>query len=308
MHLQIPDPYDGRLTDRWLSGYAKRRRLAKRIVSTPGAYSAVSLAAKLLRYLARLNALVHMVRRDANQELSIRNAAQDTGGNPVSYGSGYGYENEETDFGYQKEVLHDLSRGARSKHWPILLEGLTELDRLIEKLELKRVVNFGVALAHIDDQLAQKYSDVDFIGIDRAPSVKAFNEKQYERPNMTFLAADIMDWVDGQESLEGALFVNMRTIMQLPERFVREYYGRLYERGAAGIYSAEPYGIPRETDSIFLMDYERKPSVHYRDGMWLHNYPEILTSAGFEVIRAEYVDVPWRDEDQRTFVISAKRQ
>lgn len=307
MRANIPDPYDPPLSDQWLAGYAKRRRIAKKVVNTPGAYTAVSALANLFLQIGRLGTKVRMVARDAGQEQSIREMNTNADVNPVDYGSGFGFDEEPDDYDYQQYILKDLKAGRRSKHLPTLQRGFDETSRLIQKLSIKRVVNFGVALAWMDDKLAANYPNVEFIGIDRAPSVKRFNEEHYNRPNLMFVAADINEWIDQQDSLEGDLFVNMRTMLNFPESFVRDYYKKVYNGGAAGIYCLEDYGIPRETDAIYRLDYDYRPSVHYRNRVIMHNYPEMLDSAGFSVIFADVFENWWQDEDQRAIELSAKR-
>lgn len=307
MSANVPSPYDPPLSERWLAGYAKRRRLAKRIANVPGAYSLVAALAKLFMHIGRFGALVRMVHRDVGQEFSVREHDKNKAGNPVDYGSGYGFDSEADDFSYLELMQTDLRAGARSKHLPTFQRGFNEISRLIHTLEIERVVNFGVALAWMDDRLAELYPNVEFVGIDRALSIKAFNDEAYHRPNLSFVAADVNDWLAKQGSLKGHLCVNMRTMLNFPEGFVRAYYRNIYGRGAAGVYCLEDYGIPRETDKIYPLDFERKPSVHYRNRIMMHNYPEIIASAGFTVTRVEFFENWWQDEDQRYVELSATR-
>jgi hypothetical protein len=215
-----------------------------------------------------------------------------------AFGSGYGYEDEREDIRVALFYKEEFETGRFSaKETPILNQAVKrELAEILERdsaRRIKRVVNFGACYAHIDAQLARRHPEVDFVGLDRASAVRDLNMLDFGSvPNLSFVSADILEWIDAQETMEGTLFFSVRTQVLLPREFLRTMYASLSAKGCSRISLFEPYGLSRQTNNLEVSADELSVSHLYRDTMFIHNYRGIGLEQGFHIENHSFLKTP----------------
>jgi hypothetical protein len=219
----------------------------------------------------------------------------------------YGYTNSldelKTALGYKNEIERGFPRPGESKelyrHTELILSDLLE--------EAKYLVNFGVCYAYIDSILALKYPDVQIIGIDRSKFTKLLNEGDFSpKKNMQFVADDVMTFLANKD-FENGVFFHTRTCCLLPKSFIELLYKEVAKAGFSQIVCIEQVGISRQTGVPYKFSNNDQPSVAFRWGMYIHNYPALLTKAGYTVTRAELLKTDHPHSDYRMLSITASR-
>jgi hypothetical protein len=261
-----------------------------------------------------LDDVIYRVIRRTYSERTCRNnlaEAKANGGgvSAADFGSGYGYPDPEEDrriaLFYKKEAE---SGQYSARETPVLNAHVIDvISTLLARGTIRRVVNFGVCYAEVDASLAQRFPSVSFTGIDRSPAIKEINEQSFALPNLKFIAADVLAWIAQQGDLSDCLLFHMRTATLLPKPFIVELYRLAAERHLTAICGFETYGFSRELDDWYEQDPFDKPSVLYRDDMYLHNYVGILAGLGYGVERLNYVKTPHVDADYRIQSFTAER-
>ena len=181
------------------------------------------------------------------------------------------------------------------------------LTDLFSTTEIKTFVNFGVSYAHIDSVIASKFSEINFIGIDRSILTKAFNESKFDHlRNLQFINNDIFHFLD-KNKVERGVFFHTRTLCLLPKVFIERLYKAVASTKFQYIVCVEQIGISRQTFQPYQFSEEDQPSVAFRGEMFIHNYPALLKSAGFSIERSELVKTDHPHEDYHFISITAKR-
>jgi hypothetical protein len=251
-----------------------------------------------------LDDVIYRIKRWTYSEQTCRaNLGRANGGgiSAVDFGSGYGYPDPEEDRRIALFYKREAESGQYSaRETPILNAHVVDtISAVLAQGRTRRVVNFGVCYAEVDAALAARFPAVSFIGIDRSPAIKEINEQSFHLSNLTFVAGDVLAWIDQQSDLSDTLLFHMRTATLLPKPFVVELYRLAADRKLAAICGFETYGFSRELDSWYEQDTADKPSVLYRDDMYLHNYVGILVALGYRVDRLNYIKTPHVDADYR---------
>ena len=217
----------------------------------------------------------------------IRSQRGSDSGKSTAFGSGFGYA-AETDELYYAKSYRDTS--SKEQFWSSLSEtpaayreAAFAVQGAINILRPKTVIDFGVSYGWVENHLAETNKDVNFIGIDRSTLTSDFNDNLFSKPNLSFLAADIFAHLDTRSDWSDTVLFHMRTLTLLPQDFCENFYKTLARKNFLGIVGIEQYGLSRETLTPFVPRTEQQPSVRFRSGMHLHNYPHMLRSAGFEV-------------------------
>lgn len=297
-HLTVKPPF------RWWVRY----RLAK---ATAHFLERAPLVAKLSRYVGYK--LIHFANVGANYKASDKNVGllekNEETANRV--GSPYGY-NEimelETVLTYHSQLMDKNFENVRSESPALYREAVNTLGKLFKSdPEVTSMLDFGVALGHMNSILARQFERVKFFGIDRSPLVKACNEVIYsDVKNLFFEAGDVFDLIRLKDFKSGVLF-HARTILILPPSFVKKLYAEVYKAGFKYIVGFEQIGVSRQTNKPYAFSDEPKPSLHYRSFMTIHNYPALLKEAGFKVEEIDLVKTNHPHEDLRIVKFVAKR-
>ena len=184
-----------------------------------------------------------------------------------------------------------------------------QIESLREALshgKIKRVFNFGICYAHVDAILAQEFPEIQFSGIDLSPHNKAFNDCEFGHiPNLEIITGDVFsNWQS--DDFNGALLFHSRTLVLLPKIFIKKLYSAAKTAGFEWIMGFEQNGLSEETLSPFTFDLTDRPSVYWRDGMYLHNYLAIAEEAGFKVKTAENFKTNHTSPDYRVLTFLAR--
>ncbi len=93
---------------------------------------------------------------------------------------------------------------------PVLYEqAIQKIHHLFEKDQnIKSFLNFGVSYAHVDSILAKMHPEIHFVGIDRAPFTKLYNENYFSQiQNLEFVAGDVLEFLNtAEKKFENGVF------------------------------------------------------------------------------------------------------
>lgn len=156
--------------------------------------------------------------------------------------------------------------------------------------DIRTFVNFGVFCAEPDRRVAERYSDVRFVGVDREQSTKRLNERAFEVPNLSFEAADILDALPGAvERSAGhvALFHGRTTTLMYPAA-VRAVYRRAAELGVRYIALFENWALSRSELRYFEPDGLPRDAIACHEVMLIHDYARYLDESGYSVVESTY--------------------
>ena len=113
--------------------------------------------------------------------------------------------------------------------------------------------------------------------MDRGLFTKLYNENLFnEIKNLEFKSVDIFDFLKNEKNAGNSVFFHMRTMPYLPPSFVSKLYKAVFAAGYKYIVGVEQVGISRVTYQDFDFSEELRPSVIFRDEMFIHNYPGLL--------------------------------
>jgi hypothetical protein len=175
---------------------------------------------------------------------------------------------------------------------------------IIEQGNIKNVFNFGIGFAFIDKQLALKFPNVNFFGIERSMAAKFYNESDGIPSNLKIFAGDVISHLENNV-YENGLFIHIRTALLLPNSFIDNLYSRLENSGFVGLYAVEQLGLSRNTGKAYDFSLQEKKSELFRRHMFIHNYPGILKKYKFEISSFDLLRTNHPHFDYRMLVINA---
>jgi len=226
---------------------------------------------------------------------------------PNKFGSGFGYENATEELkcvmSYNQEVAENFKSPGESRK--LYDHAQTVLKPLLSKVQ--RLINFGVSYAYIDSLLAIQFKNVEFIGIDRSKFTKMYNEHCFNIENLKFVAGDIFDFLEDRTSTDD-IFFHTRTLALLPKSFITKLYTKVQESNFKYIVGMEQIGISRQTGKPYEFSLDDQDSVIYRGPMFIHNYPWLLSQAGYKILNIELVKTDHSHLDYRILSFVAKRE
>lgn len=189
------------------------------------------------------------------------------------------YANEISDPNFSKDSL--------GESYILYQEQLISLRELLKNGGIRKVFNFGVCYAYIDSVLAREFPDVEFWGIDLSPHVKAFNDCEFSHiENLKIFTGDMFKIFE-KNDFSDCVLIHSRTLVLLPSSFIDKLYCFAYKSGFKYIYGFEQHGLSEETRSPFTFDLENRPSIYWRDRMYVHNYLGIANKCGFDILSAD---------------------
>ncbi|KPK42624.1 MAG: hypothetical protein AMJ78_01740 [Omnitrophica WOR_2 bacterium SM23_29] len=269
---------------------------------------------KVLRVMGRIFLFVGDLEKTEGEKLKYLKLLQNDCQNPQSFGSSYGYEDEDGEFrrtlDYHKQLQDKNFKGSKSESELLYKHAIEKIFGIIKSDDqIKNFVNFGVSYAHIDSILAKLYPQIEFLGIDRSRYTKLYNEWAFsDIANMKFIAGDVME-VLLKTKFDNGIFFHMRTLTLLPKSFIEKLYKEVFKSEFRYIIGLEPIGISRQSFRPYEFLEEDRPSILYRGFMFIHNYFGILKRAGFNIVQSELVKTNHPHEDARilSFVGERKR-
>jgi hypothetical protein len=228
------------------------------------------------------------------------------------FGSGYGYDDAAKEFivtaKYHDQLRRQDFEQMASESGVLYQNAVTSVSKLLDRdSSIAEVINFGVCYAHIDSVLAQKHPNTKFIAIDRSDFTKIYNQEFFSNvKNLEFVAGDIFDLLN-ERPLTAPVLFHARTATYVPKTFMEKLYKTAYDRGCKYIVGLEQAGISRQNYKPYEFSEEDQPSVLFRDGFFMHNYPALLLKAGFKVEQIELLKTKHPHEDYRILSFVAKR-
>ena len=245
-------------------------------------------------------------RKRTQLSIELINSSNDS--KPDSFGSNFGYEDDLEEFSvvikYSKSLQNNFENGAGESE--SLYQNINKpVSKVFNNNQIAYFFNFGVSYGYIDSLLAAKYKNVEFIGSDRSVLTKMFNEHRFQSlKNLTFISGDIFNNLK-KDQYDKGVFFHTRTLVLLPKFFIKELYARVKKAGFRTIICFEQIGISRQTLKSYSFSDEDQPSVAYREGMYIHNYPFLLKDAGFSVQESKLLEVNHTHDDYRILSIIA---
>ena len=204
----------------------------------------------------------------------------------------------------QREEFDNI-RSESVNLYPYAIEMLSPLFKSNSGIRL--ILNFGVCYVHIDNELADRFPQITFWGIDRSKLMKVFNEMTFgKKENVTYLAGDIFDLLESKR-FDSGVFFHARTLCLLPKVFIERLYRKVFDAGFEYIVGIEQVGISRETGQFYQFSQDDKPSVLFRGRMYIHNYPGLANGCGFKLDYAELVKTNHPHKDFRLLSFTARK-
>ena len=224
------------------------------------------------------------------------------------------------DFGYTGDVftreldfIHKYAVQAKnfnlhnSSESKVLYERvITDLSVILNEGKIKNVFNFGIGYAFIDKQLAIKFPNINFFGIERSPAAQFYNDHDGIPTNLKILEGDVISHLENNKYNNG-LFIHIRTAVLLPTTFIQNLYSKLENAGFVELYAVEQLGLSRSSGTNFEFSLADKNSELYRRHMFIHNYPGILNMFRFNVKTFELFQTNHPHFDYRMLVIYARK-
>lgn len=226
-------------------------------------------------------------------------------GESQSIGSGYGYETDDREVDvarHYRQQLLDKENGVEQKteSFELYDKAISTVAKILsENSSCTDVVNFGVSYAHIDSQLAQMFPDRRFMGVDRSLRTIEFNREFFSSvENLEFMADDIFEYLQ-QHCRANSVLMHSRILTLLAPATVEELYRACASAGIKYIAGFEVTGVSRETNRPYDFTDQSKQSVHYRNTMFIHNYPGLLREAGYNLNDCGLLKTSHPEEDNR---------
>ncbi len=229
------------------------------------------------------------------------------------FGSAYGYADEVRELMvtykyYDQLKLKDFTQSV-SESSVLYEQAISQVAALLKSdKSIKIFFNFGVCYAYVDSVLAKQFPDVKFIGIDRSKYTQMFNEDSFsDVKNMEFITGDIFEYLQGK-NFSNAVFFHARTLVYLPRSFIQRLYQVVKDVEFKYIVGFEQFGVSHETFDTYEFSQELKQSVLFRNNFFMHHYPALLKSAGYDLQAAQLIKTNHPHEDYRMMSFIAQLQ
>lgn len=274
----------------------------------------VPLISKGLRFIGYRLVFLGNLRQEESGRLASINLLRNDRRDAQKFGSAYGYADEVAELMVAYKYWNQLQKkdfDSMPAESGVLYEETVQRVSGLFKTDpgIKTFFNFGVCYAHVDSILAQKHPDIQFLGIDRSKYTKLFNEDNFSQiKNMEFVTGDIFDYLKGKKFPDGVFFT-ARTLVYLPMNFIQRLLKCVRDAEFRYIVGFEQVGISRETLKPYEFSLEVTPSVLFRNNFFIHNYPALVSQAGYDLQSVELIKTKHPHEDYRfmNFVAQLKQ-
>lgn len=257
----------------------------------------------LLAALSRLHRFVNVLHEDYMHYKCDMEAKDAKAGDSTHYGY-EPYQDAVTYFCYAAQLRRRDFEQLSVASADLYAKQIDVLQELLGKV--RRLLNLGVLYAHVDHLLAETHPDVEFHGIDLSLFTKALNEAEFGHlKNMKFHAGDIFDLIGDDDWVDSILF-HSRILVLLPREFIERLYAGAFKAGFKYVCGFEPCGMSRKTLRGYTFSEQPRPSVWWRDDLFLHNYPGLLKAAGYDV-KCELLKTKHSSPDHRIVCVVGSR-
>ncbi len=183
------------------------------------------------------------------------------------------------------------------------------LDLIGNDPRVENVVNFGCSYGWLEYEVASRFPHVGVWGVDRSELGMRFNRDEFRLSNCNFVASDILEFIDdNQGALKGGILCHCNIGVYFLPTFMKKLYEAAFSGGALYVVLFEPSGVSRQTGDYYRYSREVNESVVFRGPMLLHNYPNLLEEAGYEVIDGALYAPPHRHRDFRSVRFTGRRK
>jgi hypothetical protein len=168
--------------------------------------------------------------------------------------------------------------------------------------QVKSVLNVGVRYAFPDHELAARFPQVQFYGIDFMPDLLEMN-RQLSRENLHFMSGYPLDLMErGQARGDVVLFSSTATLIANPE--LRAYLRLIADNSRYVVFNEPIFTLlGGNTVNPDRLPLGRSVPVHLQPGSvadskelcMTHNYRAMLREAGFKVIHFHLFRPEWTD-------------
>jgi tetratricopeptide (TPR) repeat protein len=159
-----------------------------------------------------------------------------------------------------------------------------------KSLEVNKIINFGVLNAYPDYSLAKKFPNTKFLCIDRQLIIQELNESCFNLPNLSYMSGDIINLLSKIDSDNSkSVFHHVRTTCLCYPEFIKLLYKKCFKQKIEYIVLLEPYALCKPDKKFY--DFKDFPdeTIGFRNYMFLHNYPKILSECGYEIVTNETI-------------------
>ena len=169
---------------------------------------------------------------------------------------------------------------------------VNKLKPVIKKYKLSKCFNFGCLHPLADFTLAKSLTKTNFFGFDRSKMIFQLNNKKFRRKNLKFGHGDLFKNLSKQNNID--LFFHAKTTMFCYPAFINKLYKFLAKKKVKYIAIFEWLGFSVESSSFYYLTNETKRSKVLRDNIFAHNYPNILSTNGYEIIDGSLSKIPMK--------------
>jgi len=246
-----------------------------------------------------------------NQIHNFKNNPESNTENAHEFSSSFGYSNEDAELATLLQYKTQIDKKKTDDHsesgklYDHALEAISSL--LNEDGAIQKVFNFGVSYAYIDSLLADKFPKTNFVGIDRSIYTKCVNDALFKTSgNLEIIFGDVFD-VLKNNNFDGCIFFHTRTLVLLPEDFIKRLYKAVELAGFKYIVCIEQIGVSRFTNEPYEFSITPQNSIPFRDGMYIHNYPGLIDEAGYQIKKSQLIKTNHPHPDYRFLSIIAEK-
>jgi hypothetical protein len=147
-----------------------------------------------------------------------------------------------------------------------------------------QAIDFGAFCAAPNHTLAKMFPSVEFVGLDRQEIIRDLNRVAFPAPNATYVAGDIIDFLDSSDLKPNALLFHSRTACLCYPEFLKTFYQKCAHKKVRYIWMYEICSMSR--DYLEFFDQGKMPvvSIAARSIMIIHDYVKLLENAGYEIV------------------------
>lgn len=205
-----------------------------------------------------------------------------------------GYDDLDYDVAYWNKVQSRFAKAHGELPYRNLIERLEfSLDLVANCLKINNVdnfINFGGSYPLLEVRLIERFRDMVVYSTNRYPAITDLNNEHFAgRDRLNFITTgEILEFLESPpDFLRGSAVHHSYVAMFHTESFVRQFYAALHRAGVEYIICVEPAGLSRDTLTYFRHSYDYQRSAFFIDHYAMHNYPNLMREAGYELVTAE---------------------
>ena len=208
---------------------------------------------------------------------------------------------------YKGEFLRRSKEGSE-----VVFRAVAVRDELLKLIEndrrIQNVVNFGCAYGWLEGEVASRCAEVKVWGIDRSESAMSLNRNEFGFANCSFVAGEILEFMKGNSAaVRNGILCHVNIGVYFLPSFLTELYRAACAGGCLYVVVFEPSGVSEQSGEYYRYSFGVEESVVFRGPMLLHNYPNLLERAGYEVIGARLYAPPHAHKDFRSVMFIGRR-